>query len=313
MNQVISVFGPTASGKSSLALELAKELNGVIISADSMQIYREMDIGTAKPTAEELASVPHRMIDICQPTQSFSVYEYKMMAEAEIESVLAEGRIPIVTGGTGLYFDALFFNTDFGEMEVDPTIRENLNRRALSGEGALLLEELAKVDPESAAPLHEKDLKRIVRALEVYHSTGIPLSTFKAKSRSKNSKFDFLKLFLNYRNRETLYQRINQRVDQMLELGLEKETRTLLEKGYFDSPTASQAIGYKELLPYLYNQRSLEECIDVLKQKTRNYAKRQLTWFRRYGDAQTIWMDEDPSPVSSALQYCKIFYKEVYQ
>ncbi len=310
MKRVISVFGPTASGKSSLALELAKELNGVIVSADSMQIYREMDIGTAKPDANEMALVPHRMIDICDPNQPFSVYDYKKMAEAEIEKIFSDGRVPIVVGGTGLYFDALFFNTDFGEMEVDPAIRERLNLRANAGEGALLLEELSSVDPLTAAPLHEKDLKRIIRGLEVYYSTGTPLSVFKAKSKTNNGKYEYLKIFLNYRNRDVLYQRINCRVDQMMELGLEDETRTLLQKGYFDSPTASQAIGYKELMPYFKGERSLEECLDILKQKTRNYAKRQLTWFRRYEDAHTIWMDEDANPLQTAMELSMKFTKE---
>ena len=311
MKKIIAVFGPTASGKSSLAIELAKELKGVIISADSMQIYREMNVGTAKPTADELAAVPHRLIDVCEPTQSFSVYDYKKMAEEEIEKAFAQGFLPIIVGGTGLYFDALFFNTDFGEMEIDTEIREKLNARAAGGEGAILLEELRAIDPETASPLHEKDLKRIIRGLEVFYSTGTPLSVYKKNSKTKNSNYDFLKIFLNFQSREKLYQRINLRVDQMIDLGLEDETKLLLEKGYFDSPTASQAIGYKELLPYFREERSLSDCIEILKQKTRNYAKRQLTWFRRYEDASTIWMDTDPTPVQTALQLCKDFIKEV--
>ena len=307
MNRVIAVFGPTASGKSSLAILLAKELNGVIISADSMQIYEEMNIGTAKPSSKELATVPHRLIDVCKPTDAFSVYDYKILAEAEIDRVLSKGQVPIVTGGTGMYFDALFFNTDFGEMKIDPKIRTELNLRAQAGEGSELLSELAKIDPETAAPLHEKDLKRIIRGLEVYLSTGTPLSVFKANSKTNNSKYEFLKLFLNFKDRETLYQRINLRVDQMIEEGLVFETKTLLEKGYFNSPTASQAIGYKELLPYFDGERTLVECIEILKQKTRNYAKRQLTWFRRYSDANTIWMDQDPSPFQTALQFYREF------
>ena len=310
MKRVIAVFGPTASGKSSLALRLAKELNGVIISADSMQIYREMNIGTAKPTAAEMEEVPHRMIDICSPAESFSVYDYKKLAEAEIEAVLSSNRIPIVTGGTGLYYDALFFNNDFGEMEIDPKIREGLNARAQNGEGLALLSELAAIDPQTAAPLHEKDLKRIIRGLEVYLSTGTPLSVYKEKSRTASPNYSYLKLFLNYRNRDALYLRINQRVDAMMEQGLLDETKTLLSKGCFDSPTAAQAIGYKELLPYVHGERSLEECVEILKQKTRNYAKRQLTWFRRYEDANTLWMDEEGDPVAMALEMSKNFLKE---
>jgi len=311
MKRVIALFGPTASGKSSLAFQLSLELNGLIVSADSMQIYKKMDIGTAKPSEAEMKQVPHRMINICSHNETFSVYDYKKRAEEEIDDALSAGLVPIVTGGTGLYFDALFYNTDFGEMEIKPEIRNELSRRVLNGEAAILLSELFAIDPETAAPLHEKDVKRIVRGLEVYLSTGTPLSVFKANSRTQSSKFHFLKLFLNYKKRDLLYNRINQRVDLMLDQGLVRETEGLLRDGCFESPTASQAIGYKELLPYFQNQRSLDECVSILKQKTRNYAKRQLTWFRRYEDAITIWMDEDPDPFARALNLCNKFLKEV--
>ena len=300
MKRVLAIFGPTASGKSGLALALAKNINGVIISADSMQIYRDMNIGTAKPTSAEMQEVPHKMIDICSPSASFSVYDYKIKAEEEISNTLKDGQIPIVVGGTGLYFDALFFNNDFGEMEVNPDIRAKLNDRANAGKGRELLHELAEVDPEAAAPLHEKDIKRIIRGLEVYLSTGKTLSSFKAKSRIASSEFDFIKIFLNYKNRDTLYNRINQRVDIMLEQGLVEETIKLKKMGCFDTQTASQAIGYKELLPFLSGERSFDECVEILKQKSRNYAKRQLTWFRRYEDANVIWMDESEDPLADA-------------
>ena len=229
----------------------------------------------------------------------------------EIESCLSQGRTPIVVGGTGLYFDALFYNTDFGEMDVDPLIRTKLNERALAGEGNLLLQELAKVDPKTAEPLHEKDLKRIIRGLEVFYSTGVPLSVYKEKSQMKSSKFEYLKIFLNFQDRDKLYSKINLRVDEMVQMGLEAETRSLLQKGYLDTTTAAQAIGYKELLPYIRGERNFDECIEILKQKTRNYAKRQLTWFRRYKDAHTIWMDENHNAAETALKLCRQFLKEV--
>lgn len=301
MKNVLAIFGPTASGKSGLALSLARELNGVIISADSMQIYKGMNVGTAKPTPSEMSEIPHKLIDVCDPSTAFSVYDFKIQAEAAIEETLNGGKLPIVVGGTGLYFDALFFNNDFGEMEIDPAIRAALLKRAENGEGSKLLEELMIFDPETASPLHDKDLKRIVRGLEVYLSTGQTLSSFKAKSRNVSSKFHFTKIFLNYKSREVLYERINQRVDVMLEQGLLEETVRLKNSGCFDSKTASQAIGYKELLPYLNGERELCECIELLKQKSRNYAKRQLTWFKRYEDARIIWMDESSDPIQEAF------------
>lgn len=310
MKRCVAIFGPTASGKSSLALKLAFQTGGEIISADSMQIYREMNIGTAKPSRDEMSLVPHRMIDICSPLDSFSVYDYKKRAELEIRSVLSEGKVPLITGGTGLYFDSLFFNTDFGKMETDPKIRESLEKRVSEGEAALLLEKLRDIDPEAAAPLHEKDVKRIIRALEVFLSTGKTLTEFKKSSRGNKSEFSYLKIFLNYSDRTVLYDRINKRVDQMVDEGLVEEARRLLTLGYFSGATAPQAIGYKELLPYLSGEKSLKECVENLKQKTRNYAKRQLTWFRRYEDAHLIWMDTDPDPYRSALALIEKYLKE---
>lgn len=310
MKPCIAIFGPTASGKSSLALKIAQQFNGVIVSADSMQIYKEMNIGTAKPTKEEMSLVPHRMINICSPGDNFSVYDYKIQAEAEIKEILSSGKLPILVGGTGLYFETLFYNTDFGDFETPKGLRESLNKRAENGEGAILLEELRKIDPEAAAPLCENDLKRIIRGLEVYHSTGKTITELKAISRQKKSEFDFLKIFLNYSDRQNLYHRINLRVDQMIAEGLLSETKLLLEKGYFNKNTASQAIGYKELLPHFLEGKDLDLCIELLKQKTRNYAKRQLTWFRRYKDSYEIIMDSDSDPFAEAINYINQFLKE---
>lgn len=311
MKKCIAVFGPTASGKSALAVQLAKALDGVIISADSMQIYREMNIGTAKPTKEEMNGIPHKMIDICSCKEPFSVYEYKKAAEAEIENALSLGKTPILVGGTGLYFDSLFFNTEFGEMEIDPAVRSQLEERVLSGGISALLSDLKKIDPKSAEGLCENDKKRILRALEVYYSTGKTLTEFKEKSHTKKPKFAFLKIFLNFSDRENLYHRINLRVDQMMEAGLLSETKDLLDSGVFRSKTSAQAIGYKELLPYFSGEKELSLCVDLLKQKTRNYAKRQLTWFRRYTDAHEIFMDTDSNPAETALNLSKSFLKDV--
>lgn len=310
MIRCISIFGPTASGKSALAIEMAKAFNGVIISADSMQIYRGMDIGTAKPSKEELSIVPHKMIDICEPNVRFSVYDYKASAEEEIIRAARCGKLPIIVGGTGLYLDSIFFNTNFGEFEIDPTIHDTLTSRAENGEGELLLSELHEIDPEAAKPLCQNDLKRIVRALEVFHSTGKTLSEYKKESHLNKSAFDVCKIFLTFQNRQNLYERINQRVDQMINQGLVDETRRLYISGVFNQKTASQAIGYKELLPHINSGVPLETCTEILKQKTRNYAKRQITWFKRYQDAHFIQMDTDPDPTETARLIITKFLKE---
>jgi len=305
MKHCLAIFGPTASGKSSLALRLAKELNGVIISVDSMQIYRGMDIGTAKPSSAEMAIIPHKMINICEPHESFSVYDFKKRAESEIHEAIQNGNIPILVGGTGLYFDALFFNTEFGEFDISPEIRKKLTE-ALNDKGSsILLDHLRSVDPDSAKPLHEKDHKRILRALEVYYSTGKTLSQFKLESRKNKSEFDFLKFSLTFNEREHLYQRINERVDAMIKDGLLEEATQIYKANLLSYKTASQAIGYKELIPYLIGEKSLNECIDTLKQKTRNYAKRQITWFRRYEDAYKLVMDSSDDPFAMALAIIK--------
>lgn len=310
MIRCVAIFGPTASGKSGLALRLAERYNGVIVSADSMQIYRGMNVGTAKPTLEELNAVPHRMIDICDIDSPFSVYDYKGMAKTEIENVSKNGQLPFLTGGTGLYFDALFHNTDFGEMEIDPDVRMQLEKRAESEGSHVLLSELQTIDPKTAHPLHERDTKRIIRGLEVYYSTGKTLSEFKEKSHLDSGDISFLKLSLVYENRDVLYQRINQRVDQMLRDGLLEEAKTLYGDGVFSQPTSAQAIGYKELLPYLSGESSLDDCVDRLKQKTRNYAKRQITWFRRYEDVHHIYMDQDSDPFTTCCSLIEEWIKD---
>lgn len=310
MNRCIAIFGPTASGKSSLALRLADELKGVIISVDSMQIYRGMDIGTAKPSAREMDIIPHKMISICDPNESFSVYDFKKRAEEEIKNALQNKNVPILVGGTGLYFDALFFNTDFGTFDIKPEIRNKLEKELIEQGGRPLLERLKAIDPDAAMHLHEKDHKRIIRALEVYYSTGKSLTQFKLESHRNKSEFNFLKLSLVFRCRDKLYKRIDDRVDLMVKDGLVEEAKQVYESNLLLYKTASQAIGYKELVPYFTSERSLKECLDVLKQKTRNYAKRQITWFRRYEDAYELVMDDGNDPFTLALPVCKQFLKE---
>jgi len=304
MTRVIAIFGPTASGKSTLALMLAERFNGAIVSVDSMQLYKGMDIGTAKPSLEDQARVPHYMIDCLEPCASFSVYDFKLQAEQAISNIAKQGKLPILVGGTGLYFDALFNNTQFGEMDLDPRIRQCLSERAANGEGESMLEELRRLDPETGVLLHPKDLKRIIRGLEVYYSTGKTLTEFKRRSHNMQCEFDFLKLSLVYRSRDVLYERINKRVDQMLRQGLVEEARAVYSQSLAGG-TASQAIGYKELLPYLKGESSLEDCVEQLKMKTRNYAKRQITWFKRYDDAVHICMDCDEDPFYVAEQNVK--------
>lgn len=287
----VCIFGPTASGKSSLALRLAREIGGTIISADSMQLYRGMDVGTAKPTPSEQKEIKHSLIDILDPSEAYSVYDYQSAAEREIKDAWKNGLPPIVVGGTGLYIDALLFHTDFGEMKIDDTIRINLEKRACNGETEELLKELSLVDPITAAPLHAKDAKRIVRALSVYYSTGKTLSSFKERSHENAGDIDYLSFYLCFEDRQALYDRIDDRVDNMLQAGLIEEAKRLYENGVFSRKTASQAIGYKELIPYFTGEKTLSECIDLIKQKTRNYAKRQITWFKRYDFAVPLRMD----------------------
>ncbi len=310
MKKCVFVVGPTASGKSSLGLALAEKFGGVIISADSMQIYREMNIGTAKPSAEDQKRVPHRLVDIRSVSEEFSVYDFKALALKEIKNAHDEGKISFIVGGTGLYVDALIHNTDFGEMEIDPQVRKRLESEIQAGKNAALLARLSEIDPETAAELHEKDAKRIVRALEVYESTGKTLTAFKAESRKKKPEFEFIILYLVYADRQKLYDRINQRVDQMLRNGLLQETKMLWEQHAFSYKTASQAIGYKELLPVITENADLGEAVALLKQRTRNYAKRQITWFNRY-QSIPILMDGEDSPLLAAEKAVAAFQKDI--
>ncbi|MBE6689038.1 MAG: tRNA (adenosine(37)-N6)-dimethylallyltransferase MiaA [Ruminococcaceae bacterium] len=305
MNKAIIIAGPTASGKTSLAIDICKKFGGEVVSADSMQIYKGMDIATAKPTAQEMDGIVHHLIDIVDPSEPFSVSQFKSMADTAIKDIVSRGKIPVIAGGTGLYIDSLINNTEFGEFSEDENYRAELNRRAELSGGQVLLDELAGVDPECAARLHANDIKRIIRGLEFYHCTGKTLTQNEKESRVKKSEYEYLILGLFFEDREKLYQRINLRVDKMLEAGLEQEARNALKVA--DSPTAYQAIGYKELKPYFDGVITLEQAVESLKKSTRNYAKRQLTWFRRYENMVRLYVDK--GDLQDAEQIVRSFLK----
>ena len=277
---VYAVVGPTASGKSALALELAKRHGGEIISCDSMQLYKRMDIGTAKPTPQEMAEVRHRMIDVAEPTESFSCADYVTMADGIVREIAAAGKYPIFCGGTGLYLDSLLRGGDFTPDITDDGLRAELLEFARVNGNDALHRELALVDPESAEAIHPNNVKRVARAIEIYRLSGVPKSEIDRRSRQVEQRFDIRCVGLFYEDRQELYSRIDRRVDTMLEMGLEAETRELLAEGVFDcNATAAQAIGYKELLGYIRGEETLEEAVERLKMATRRYAKRQITWF----------------------------------
>lgn len=285
--KVIVIIGPTASGKTSLSIELAKQIKGEIISCDSMQIYKDMDIGSAKPTKEERQGIQHYLIDEVLPTERFSVAEYKKRAEKAIEEILAKGKMPIVVGGTGLYVNSLIDGIEYDSMPLDETYREKLMKMAESEEGLKkLYEQAKKIDEEAIQKISPNDKKRIVRILEIYHSTGKNKTEQEKLSRQKEVKYDY-KIFVLNIERPILYERINKRVDIMLEQGLIEEIKNLIQK-YPTFPTAMQAIGYKEMVAYLKNQITKEEAIEKIKQESRRYAKRQITWFKRIPNTKEL-------------------------
>ncbi len=290
MNEVIVIVGPTASGKTGLSIELAKRLNGEIISADSMQIYKFMDIGTAKPTEAERQGINHYLIDEVMPSEEFNVVRFKELAVKYIEEIISKGKQPILVGGTGLYVSSLINNINFSESESDWELREELNKEAEEKGPQYLHDRLRLVDPEAAENIHPNNVKRVVRALEVYYQTQKPISYHNEISRGTPSKYDFILLGLTM-ERQRLYDRINERVDIMLENGLVEEVRRLVELGYADSITSVQGIGYKEILSYLRRERTLEEAVEVIKRESRRYAKRQITWFKRINEIKWFNLD----------------------
>lgn len=280
--KIIAIIGPTASGKTDTSLHLAEALDGEIISCDSMQIYKGMDIGTAKPTKAEQRGIVHHLFDVVEPSESFSCADYKILAEKALNDVISRGKTPIFCGGTGLYLDSVL-GSGFSP-SVPEGIRAELEKRDIDD----LYDELCKIDPESALSIHKNNVKRVVRALEIYHGTGKTKSEWDRLSKLVQSKYDPLIIGLDYKDRQTLYNRINLRVDIMMKEGLLDEVKKVAPTlGY----TASQAIGYKELVSYLNGNVTLEEAIELLKKNTRNYAKRQLTYFRRNANVRWFYPD----------------------
>jgi len=287
-DRVIVIGGPTASGKTGLGVQLAKKVNGEVVSADSMQIYKDMDIGTAKATTEEMDGIKHYLLDFISPDERYSVAEFKKDAEEKIAEILAKGKVPIVVGGTGLYIDTLVYGIEYPEIEFDEKYRNELLERAETEQGlAMLYEEAKKLDPEAVKKISENDTKRITRILEIYKATGKNKTEMEKISRLNGPKYDY-KVFAIDMDREKLYERINLRVDLMIEAGLVDEVKRIVAK-YDKFPTAMQGLGYKEVVEFLDNKVTYEEMIEKIKQETRRYAKRQLTWFRKNKDI--VWLD----------------------
>lgn len=292
--KILVIVGPTASGKTRLAVELAKAHNGEVVSADSMQIYRRMDIGTAKPTAEEMDGIPHHMIDVADPEEDFSVARYVELASACVDNILSRGKLPIVAGGTGLYVDSLLSGRTFAAFSPESSLRRELEEELAERGGEAMLAELAKVDPEAAARLHPNDHKRIVRALEVYRSTGKTISEHNRETQALPPRYEALTIGLNFQDRADLWERIDARVDQMAANGLEREVRELLSSGLSPACTAMQAIGYKEFVAAVEGTMTWREAEELVKLRSRQYAKRQLTWFRRAPETHWLLWDKNP-------------------
>ena len=296
--KVIVICGPTASGKTALSIELAKKINGEIVSCDSMQIYKEMDIGTAKPTLEEMQGIKHYMIGIISPNERYSVADYKKDAKKAIREILNKGKVPILVGGTGLYIDSLIYEIEYQDIEFDKEYREHLEKE-VKEKGLEELYNVAKeIDPEAIEKISKNDKKRILRILEIYHATGENKTEQERKSRQKEVEYDYKVYALNM-DREKLYDRINKRVDKMIEEGLIQEVEKIYKK-YNDFPTAMQGLGYKEVVEYLEGKLTKEEMIEKIKQETRRYAKRQLTWFRK--NKQTIWLDVGKNTIQNNIE-----------
>ncbi len=295
---LIILTGPTSVGKTSLSIALAKAVNGEIISADSMQVYKHMDIGTAKIAPEQMQGVPHYLIDELEPEEEFSVVLFQQLAKRYMEQIYSRNKIPILVGGTGFYIQAVLYDIDFTENESDQSYRRELEQQLKEKGPEHLHELLKKIDPDSAAAIHPNNSKRVIRALEFARLTGDRISEHNKEQRSKPSPYRFCYFVLN-RDREKLYQTIDQRVDCMLKDGLLNEVVALANMGYTRELVSMKGLGYKELLAYLDGEYSLEEAIEILKRDTRHFAKRQLTWFKR--EKEVIWLNKEDYPDEQAL------------
>lgn len=303
MQNIIVIVGPTASGKTSLSIDLAKHYKGEIISADSMQIYKYMDIGTAKPTIKEMEGIKHYLIDEVNPDEDFNVVKYTQLANQYIEEILSKGKQPIIVGGTGLYVSSLVNNITFSEIECDPELRIKLQQEADEYGAQYLHEKLSRVDPEAADSIHPNNIKRVIRALEVFYQTQKPKAFHNEQSKQTPPKYNYILIGLNM-ERELLYSRINKRVDIMLEAGLLDEVKHIIKLGYGDCNIAMQGIGYKQIISYLNGDVTFEEAIELIKRDSRRYAKRQLTWFRRMDEINWLNVDKignNDNIVSSAI------------
>lgn len=284
---VIILTGPTAVGKTALSIQLAKAIGGEIISADSMQVYRHMDIGSAKITKEEMEGIPHYLIDVLEPWEEFNVTVFQKMAKQALQEIYSRHHIPIITGGTGFYIQALLYDIDFTENDGDSTIRLELERFAKEHGAVALHKMLRNIDPESADAIHFNNVKRVIRAIEYYRQTGEKISVHNEKEKQKESPYEFL-YYVIHTDRQMLYERIDERIDQMLEQGLIEEVKRLSEMGCTRDLVSMQGLGYKEILDYLNGVTTLEEAVSILKRDTRHFAKRQLTWFKREKDVRWL-------------------------
>lgn len=308
MKPLVILAGPTAVGKTDLSIRLAKQINGAIISADSMQVYKDMDIGSAKVVPEEMQGVPHYLIDCLEPSEPFHIVRFQQMAKEALAEIYAKGQIPIVAGGTGFYIQALLYDIDFSNQDCDEAYRQELSKFAKEHGNEALHEKLKDIDPVSYETIHANNSKRVIRALEYYHITGKPISAHNEEEHQKSSPYNFA-YFVLTDDRKTLYDRIDRRVDLMMEKGLVEEVRALYDKGYRRNMVSMQGLGYKEILDYLEGKCTLEEAVYVIKRETRHFAKRQLTWFRRERDV--IWLNRpdfaggDPAILEKMLTVLK--------
>lgn len=300
--KLVVVCGATGTGKTRLAIDIARRFLGEVVSADSMQIYRYMDIGTAKPTAEERARCPHHLIDFVEPDAEFSVADYAPLAHEKIAEIASRGRLPILCGGTGLYINSVVNDISFGEQEADPRLRRELNEIAEREGGERLIEMLSEFDPVSAERLHPNNRRRVVRAIEFYRKTGVPISEHQERTKRAESRYDPIMFEISY-PREVLYERIDRRVDLMLGDGLLSEVETLRARGFTSDMNSMKGIGYKELFEYLDGKCALTEAVENIKRGSRRYAKRQLTWFRR--DGRIISLDPDGAEEEAAARIAK--------